>query len=73
MIVDEPYTVNEKYGIDYYTVSVDSPGYNEPINWLLERCKVTNSKKIAKLRQKAIDFARARREADSREWKKVTL
>ena len=32
-----------------------------------------NIKKIAKLRQHAIDYARAHKEADSREWRKVNV
>lgn len=73
IIVDEPYTVNEIYGTKYYRVTVDSPDFNQPIHWYEDSCKVTNTKKIAKLRQKAIDYARAHREADSREWKKVVV
>jgi len=73
MIVDEPYTVNEKYGVKYYEVSVDSPDINQPIHWWSDRCKVTDIKKIAKLRQQAISYALAHREADRREWKKVDV
>ena len=73
IIVDEPYTVNERYGVKYYSVTVDSPDWNQPIHWYSEQCKVTNTKKIAKIRQRAIDYARAHREADSREWKKVAV
>ena len=73
IIVDEPYTVNERYGVKYYKVTVDSPDFNGYIHWYSEKCKVTNIKKIAKLRQHAIDYARAHKEADSREWRKVNV
>lgn len=73
MIIDEPYTVNEKYGSKYYEICVASPDWNQPIIWYSERCKVTNEKKITKLRNEAISYARKHREKDKEEWKKVAI
>lgn len=49
MIVDKPYTINVTYGPERFDITVDSPDYNQPINWFCASCKVTNQKKIDKL------------------------
>lgn len=72
MIVDEPYTINEKFGPEIYQITVDSPGYNEPINWYFASCKVTDYKKIANLRVLAnIVRIKGLRE-EGAEWVKIS-
>ena len=53
MIVDEEYKVQEKFGTRDYQISVDSPGFNQPINHYWATCNVKKVRKIEKLRAKA--------------------
>lgn len=72
MIVDEPYTINEKFGAERYEISVDSPGYNEPINWYHDSCKVTDFKAIANLRLMANVVRLKGLRDDQAEWVKIS-
>lgn len=71
IIVDENYTVNEKYGKKYYSITVDSPGFNQPIHHWSAQCRIFRKRKIEKLRQQAVDYAKDRLEAEQIEYKKV--
>lgn len=72
MIVDEPYTINEKWGTKTYQISVDSPDFNQPIHHWGGECKVTNAKKIANLRVMA-NIVRLKGLAEKgAEWVKIS-
>lgn len=72
MIVDEPYTINEKFGYEEYQISVDSPGFNQPINHYYASCKVDKDRRIANLRVMAnIVRSRGLKENEA-EWVKIS-
>jgi len=66
--VEHKYKLQEKYGIDKYEITLDSPGYNEPINWYYANCKVSDLKKIVKLQTKAKQVKARLKAQDSAEW-----
>lgn len=72
MIVDEPYTINEKWGTETYQISVDSPGYNQPINYYHASCKVTDYKKINNFRVMANIVRLKGIREDGAEWVKIS-
>ena len=71
IIVDEPYTINEKYGVKYYYITVDSPDYNSPIHHWSGQCRLFRKKKIERLRKEAIEYGRNHLKADKIEYTKV--
>lgn len=71
--VAKPYTINEKYGVKQYRITIDSPGYNQPIHHWDAECRVTSTRKIEKLRKKAIEYKKSRLESENREWREVKL
>jgi len=71
MIIDEPYTINEKYGEKRYYISIDSPDYNQPVHIWDADCRVTNTKKIARLQTQARAI-QAKGRSDTPEWKRLS-
>jgi len=71
MIVEHKYKLREKYGIDTYEITLDSPGYNEPINHFYANCKVKNTKKIVKLQTQAKQIRARLLAEDSTEWNEL--
>lgn len=71
MIVEHKYKLQEKYGIDTYEITLDSPGYNQPINHFYNNCKVKDTKKIVKLQTQAKQIRARLLAEDSTEWSEL--
>lgn len=69
--VEHKYKLQEKYGIDKYEITLDSPGWNEPVNWFYANCKVSDTKKIVKLQTIAKQKKARLLAQDSAEWSEL--
>ncbi len=66
--VECKYQLQEKFGVDTYEITLDSPGFNQPINWFYANCKISNTKKIAKLQSKGKQIRDKYIAQDNCEW-----
>lgn len=69
--VEHEYKLQEKFGIDKYEITLDSPGFNEPVNWFYASCKVSDTKKIVKLQTKGKQMKARLIAGDSAEWREL--
>lgn len=71
MKVEHEYKLQEKFGIDTYEITLDSPGYNEPINHFYAKCRVSDTKKIVKLQTYAKQKRARLLAEDNTEWREL--
>lgn len=70
-MVEHKLKLQEKYGVDNYEITLDSPGFNQPINHYYANCKVSDTKKIVKLQVKAKQIKARLLAEDSADWNEL--
>lgn len=68
---DDNYTLREKFGSSEYEIQLIGSGWNDLIYYWTAKCRVSNEKKIARLREQGKEIKRGYLDRDSRKWKEV--